>query len=190
MIPDFVVDLLAIWGMSEIVGTAIIPFLRQRHNPKTKTKGDRGSRAIFYLAFLPAIYISLYFASYEIGLLPELFIELGILVTLAGIVLRQWSIWILGRFFSPNVRIITGQKIVREGPYRILRHPAYTGFLMIFIGLGLALRTWVGTLVNIILLTAAIYYRIRVEENAMKKEFGDEYVEYSRKTKRLIPYLF
>ena len=111
-------------------------------------------------------------------------------MTLAGIVLRQWSIWILGRFFSPNVRIITGQKIVREGPYRILRHPAYTGFLMIFIGLGLALRTWVGTLVNIILLTAAIYYRIRVEENAMKKEFGDEYVEYSRKTKRLIPYLF
>ena len=190
MIPDYVVDLLGIWGLCEIVGSSIIPFLRQRHNPKTKTKSDKGSRAMFYLAFVPAIYISLYFASSEIGLLPELFTDLGILLTLAGIVLRQWAIWILGKFFSPNVRIVTGQEIVKEGPYRILRHPAYTGFLMIFIGFGLAFGTWVGTLANVILLSPAIYYRIRVEENAMRKEFGEEYIEYSRKTKRLIPLLF
>jgi len=77
-----------------------------------------------------------------------------------------------------------------EGPYRFLRHPSYTGMLMILLGLGLASRTWLGTVIILALFSLVISYRIRVEEDALKAEFGTEYLEYAKKTKRLFPFLF
>jgi protein-S-isoprenylcysteine O-methyltransferase Ste14 len=95
-----------------------------------------------------------------------------------------------GGFFSTEVKIFNNQRIVIEGPYRVLRHPSYTGLLMIMLGLGLAARTWVGTLAALLLFGWGIGYRIKVEENALKKELGDEYLDYAKKTKRLIQFLY
>jgi protein-S-isoprenylcysteine O-methyltransferase Ste14 len=106
-----------------------------------------------------------------------------------GITLRQWSILVLGRFFSTTVKIISGHRIVTNGPYCLIRHPAYTGSLLTLVGLGLASRTWVGTLVIVALFGLVYSYRISVEEKALKAEFGQEYVDYAKKTKRLIPFI-
>ena len=62
--------------------------------------------------------------------------------------------------------------------------------LMTLLGLGLASRTWLGTIIIMVLFGLVIGYRINVEEKALKGEFGKDYLEYAKKTKRLIPFLF
>jgi protein-S-isoprenylcysteine O-methyltransferase Ste14 len=177
-----------IWALSEIIGSYIIPRLRQKG--KVKARSDRGSRLVIWLGIFASIFLSDYFATNNITPIPEFFFDVGIGLMLAGIVFRQWAIWVLGRFFSTRVRIVSDHRIVMEGPYRFLRHPSYTGMLMILLGLGLASRTWLGTIIILALFSLVIGYRINVEENALKAEFGQEYLEYAKKTKRLFPLLF
>jgi len=121
--------------------------------------------------------------------LPDAFFYAGIVLMLVGIVFRQWAIWVLGRFFSTSVRILSDHRIVTNGPYQFIRHPSYTGALLTFVGLGLASRTWGGTLVIVALFGLVYGYRIEVEERALRAEFGQEYVSYAKRTKRLIPFL-
>jgi len=177
-----------VWALSEIVGSYIIPRLRQ--NGEVKTRSDRGSRLVIWLGMFIAIFLSDYFATHGITPIPEPFFYVGLFLMLIGLLFRQWSIWVLGRFFSTKVRIVNDHRIVRHGPYRYLRHPSYTGMLMLLLGLGLASRTWLGTIIILALFGLVIGYRINVEENALKAEFGDEYIEYAKKTKRLFPFLF
>jgi protein-S-isoprenylcysteine O-methyltransferase Ste14 len=177
-----------IWALSEIIGSYLIPRLRQKG--EVKTRSDRGSRIVIWLGVFMAIFLSDYFATHGITPIPETFFYVGIIVMMVGIAFRQWAIWVLGRFFSTKVRIVSDHRIVREGPYRYVRHPSYTGTLMILLGLGLASRTWLGTVIIIALFSLVIGYRIDVEENALKAEFGEDYTEYAKKTKRLIPFLF
>jgi protein-S-isoprenylcysteine O-methyltransferase Ste14 len=176
------------WALSEIIGSYIIPWLRQKG--EVKSRGDRGSRIVIWLGMFAAIFLSDYFATHGITPIPEPFFYVGLLLMLSGILFRQWAIWMLGRFFSTKVRIVSDHRIVREGPYRYLRHPSYTGMLMILLGLGLASRTWLGTLIILALFSLVIGYRVIVEENALKTEFGKEYIEYAKRTKRLLPFLF
>jgi len=185
--PIVLFSLLA-WILSEIIGAGIVPYLRRKG--EVKTKSDRGSGIVVRLGAFASIWLCFYFAMSNIAILPGWFVYVGIGMMLAGIALRQWAIWILGGFFSTSVRIISNQKIVKRGPYAILRHPSYTGLLIIMLGMGLATRTWLGIAATLVLFGSAIGYRINVEENAMKKEFGKEYMEYSKKTKRLVPFLY
>ena len=78
---------------------------------------------------------------------------------------------------------------MENGPYKYVSHPSYTGILLIFIGVGLAYQSW-GAIISIILLfTLAFGYRIRIEEKALISELGEPYIEYKKRTKRLIPFL-
>ena len=176
-----------IWALSEIIGSYVIPRLRQKGG--VKTRSDRGSRIVIWVGMFIAIFISDYFATLGITPIPEPFFYVGLSLMAIGILFRQWAIWVLGRFFSTKVRIVSDHRIVMEGPYRYLRHPSYTGTLMILLGLGLASRTWLGTLIILALFSLVIGYRINVEENALEAEFGKEYIEYAKKTKRLFPFI-
>ncbi len=71
-----------------------------------------------------------------------------------------------------------------------MRHPSYTGILLIFVAMGLATRNWLGLGIIVLLPTAALLYRIHVEEAALTGAFGKEYAEYSQRTKRLIPGIY
>ncbi len=77
--------------------------------------------------------------------------------------------------------------MIRNGPYRLVRHPVYAGEILSFIGLGLALQSWVALL--IIPVTASVFYsnRIRIEEKFLTAELGDDYVQYMKSVKRIIP---
>lgn len=144
---------------------------------------------IIWLSLFVSIAIAFYFGTNGVTLLPGGFFYLGIVLMLAGIAFRQWAILVLGRFFSTTVKILSDHRIVKNGPYHVIRHPAYTGSLLTLLGLGLASRTWGGTLVIVVLFGLVYNYRISVEEKALKAEFGQEYVDYAKKTKRLIPFL-
>jgi protein-S-isoprenylcysteine O-methyltransferase Ste14 len=71
-----------------------------------------------------------------------------------------------------------------------MRHPSYTGLLLIFLAVGLNTRNWLGLGIIVLLPLAALLYRIHVEEVALTGAFGTEYMEYSRRTKRLIPGIY
>ena len=177
-----------LWGLSEIVGGKIIP--RLRGGGTVKARGDRGSSVIIWLSIFVSIAIASLFGTNGVTLLPEPFFYLGIVLMLAGIAFRQWAIFVLGRFFSTTVRILSDHRIVTNGPYRVIRHPSYTGALLILVGLGLGSRTLAGTLIIVVLFGIVYNYRISVEEKALRAEFGQEYISYAKKTKRLIPFLF
>jgi len=79
------------------------------------------------------------------------------------------------------------QKLMRSGLYRMVRHPSYLGLLMVFVAIGIHSRNWISFVAAIVPTTAALIYRIHVEEIALRDAFGNEYVEYGRTTKRLVP---
>jgi protein-S-isoprenylcysteine O-methyltransferase Ste14 len=114
----------------------------------------------------------------------------SVMVLAAGLAIRWTAIITLGKSFSANVAVHESQKVHRTGLYRVVRHPSYLGLLLVFLAIGLHSRNWIGFTVAIIPTTAALLYRIHVEEAALNLALGDEYAEYSRVTKRLIPGVF
>ncbi len=111
-------------------------------------------------------------------------------VLAAALAIRWTAIITLGKSFSANVAIHQSQKVHRTGLYRVVRHPSYLGLLLVFLAIGLHSRNWIGFAVVLLPTTAALLYRIHVEEAALNLALGDEYAEYSRVTKRLIPGVF
>lgn len=111
----------------------------------------------------------------------------SVLVLLLGLAIRGTAIFTLGKSFSSNVAIQDSQQITRAGLYRFARHPSYLGLLLVFLAVGLHSRNWVSLAVVLVPTTAALLYRIHVEEIALTKAFGEEYAAYSKTTKRLIP---
>jgi protein-S-isoprenylcysteine O-methyltransferase Ste14 len=113
---------------------------------------------------------------------------LGLLML--GLAIRWTAIYTLGKAFSANVAIHSTQKLNQSGLFRWMRHPSYTGMMLIFLAMGLNTRNWLGLGIIVALPAAALLYRIHVEEAALTGAFGAEYVEYSQRTKRLIPGIY
>ncbi len=111
----------------------------------------------------------------------------GLLILVAGLVIRWAAIWNLGSAFSANVAIRKAQRVRTTGLYRYVRHPSYLGLVLIFLAIGIHSRNWISLAIVLVLPTVALLYRIRVEERALCAAFGEEYIAYSRMTKRLIP---
>ena len=114
----------------------------------------------------------------------------GVIVMLAGLAVRWTAIFTLGKSFSSNVAIQDAQQITRTGLYRFVRHPSYLGLLLVFFAVGLHSRNWISLAVVLLPTTAALLYRIHVEEAALAEAFGEEYVKYSKAAKRLVPGLY
>lgn len=114
----------------------------------------------------------------------------GIALMWLGIVLRQWAVLTLGRYFTIVVRVAADQDVVVRGPYRWVRHPSYTGLLLTLVGLGLALDNWLSVLALAVLPTVGLVIRIRVEEAALLSALGESYREYAERHRRLVPGLW
>ena len=176
-----------VWFASELIGAALIPRLRAR--AATRVKRDRGSRALILLTVGGSLIIALYFGYGGFERLPDWLFYPGIFLMLLGVALRQWAIAVLGRFFSLNVQVVEDHQVVDKGPYRLVRHPSYTGLLITFIGISLAVQSLGALLVLLAVFTVSFGYRIRVEEKTLLSELGESYASYMKRTKRLIPYL-
>ena len=150
---------------------------------------DRGSAALIILSVFASITVAFSLGSAGVGPLPDWVFYLGILLMIFGVVIRQWAIAVLGQFFSLTVRVAEDHRVVDKGPYRLVRHPSYTGVMITFTGLGLAVQSWPAVLVLLLVFGVAYGYRMQVEEATLASQLGEEYVAYKRRTKRLIPYL-
>jgi len=112
---------------------------------------------------------------------------LVILLIYAGIALRLYSIHVLGAFFTTTVAVAPEQTVIETGPYRLIRHPSYTGLLITLLGLGLSFTNWLSLLLMMGCALIGLSYRIHVEEKVLQEQLGQRYQEYMRRTKRLIP---
>ena len=112
-------------------------------------------------------------------------IALGLL--LVGLAIRWFSILSLGKMFTVNVAIQSDHVLYQQGFYKFVRHPSYTGLLIAFLGLAIDHGTWIDVAIIMIPITAALFYRILKEEEALIGKFGKQYEEYAARTKRLIP---
>ncbi|HTT54043.1 MAG TPA: isoprenylcysteine carboxylmethyltransferase family protein [Streptosporangiaceae bacterium] len=114
----------------------------------------------------------------------------GLLLMWSGLTLRIWAIRVLGRSFRMTVEVDPGQQVVDRGPYRWLRHPSYTGILLITTGLGLAYGNWLSPGLLVVLPAAVTTRRIFVEEAVLTGVLGQPYADYRTRTKRLVPGLW
>ena len=115
---------------------------------------------------------------------------LGVIFILLGVALRWYAIGQLGRFFTRHVAVSVDQPVVQQGPYRWIRHPAYSGTFLTMLGVGLAM-TNIASLISLLLCVfLGHFYRVIIEEKALVRTIGQPYVEYMRRTKRFIPRVF
>lgn len=153
---------------------------------------DRRSLALLWIVIGSSILLAQYVLSGPLGNLPRSsFLSLtGLVLFIAGIALRWYSIFYLGRFFTVDVAIAHKHELIDSGPYRLIRHPSYTGAILAFVGFGLSLGNWLSLLCLVLPTTAAFLWRIRVEERALTEGLGDQYCEYVQRTKRLVPFVY
>jgi len=118
------------------------------------------------------------------GWLP---VAVGVALLVGGWVFRGWAVHTLGRWFTVTVTVEPGQHVVDSGPYRLIRHPSYSGMLVTMIGMGVALDSWTSVAVAFVLPLIGIVLRIREEEPMLLRELGVPYREYAERTRRLVP---
>jgi protein-S-isoprenylcysteine O-methyltransferase len=123
-------------------------------------------------------------------ILPDtaFFVLTGLLVTCAGLGFAVQARVHLGKFWSGRPSIRIDHKIIRTGPYRVVRHPIYTGLLLGMTGTAIALG-YFWAICTIFLLLVVFIMKIRLEEKFLEEEFGEEYVSYKHEVKALIPFL-
>ena len=114
----------------------------------------------------------------------------GLVLYAAGLALRWYSVVYLGRLFTYDVAIAADHRVVDSGPYRRVRHPAYSGSLLTFLGLGLCGGNALGLAVLVTPIALAFLRRIAVEEAALTAALGSRYGDYAARTRRLIPFVY
>ncbi|WP_235916133.1 methyltransferase family protein [Antrihabitans cavernicola] len=119
---------------------------------------------------------------------PGVFI-FGIVIAAVGQGLRLRSVRELGQSFTFKVHTATDQRVVSSGPYRLIRHPSYTGALVCAFGFSIAYTNWLAPLM-VAFLALGYCVRIPAEERAMAAGLGQPYLDYMRRTKRLVPFVF
>lgn len=113
----------------------------------------------------------------------------GLLTTVAGGNFMLWSIIRLGKQYSIYVTRQEQHSLVRSGPYKLIRHPIYLGFVVWMLGFAFVFRSWGGLLIWLVVLAGTIS-KLRREERFMHEQFSTGYAEYARRTWRLIPFVY
>lgn len=160
----------------------------RRRGSVSSVRGELVFRAVFFAGILTLPLSLRLFPAAAIGSLPVFII--GAAIAWLGMLVRWWSFLTLGRLFTTIVQTSPGQPIVDRGPYRWVRHPSYTGLVAAFLGFGLMLGNWIGMLVSVGLVLAAVIYRLRGEERALVEARGAAYLEYAKDRARLLPFIW
>jgi protein-S-isoprenylcysteine O-methyltransferase Ste14 len=168
--------------------------LRDVARGKGSTTRDRGTRSLlvagWLAAFIGAIWVADQFGAASGWRLGRWHTAAGLLVMWIGLAIRIWSVFVLGSAFRTTVEVDAGQQIVDRGPYRLVRHPSYTGILLIAIGYGLTLGNWVSVAILLVVPLGTMLRRIAVEEATLTEVIGQPYTAYKERTKRLVPGLW
>jgi protein-S-isoprenylcysteine O-methyltransferase Ste14 len=114
---------------------------------------------------------------------------IGMLLIVLGSFLRRYCWRTLGEYFTGDVRVRAAQPVIRTGPYSLVRHPSYSGGLLMNVGIGLALCNWLSLALLTGTAIATYLYRVRIEERVLLEALGEPYRIYMQESKRFIPYV-
>ncbi len=114
---------------------------------------------------------------------------IGLVMIFAGFIIRLVAVAALKKNFSGRLRIRDDHTLVKTGIYRWIRHPAYLGAILMFLGIPIMLSSLLGFLV-MFLLVPYLLQRIKLEEGMLIERFGAEYEEYMGESKKLIPFVY
>lgn len=177
---------MGIWLLSEILYKKM---LKSGQNTKKK---DKSTLNILWIVIVPSIFFAVFVSNrFQFPISKEKWIFfLGEGCIIIGILFRWIIIRSLGKYFTVDVSIREDHQIKKEGFYKYMRHPSYAFALLTFVGLGLFLNNWISLAIAFIPPFLAFNYRIKVEEQALVEQFGDEYIQYRKETKKLIPFIY
>lgn len=168
--------------------------VRQRLQRKKDIVKSGDKASVWLLIILIAIG---YFLAFRIGMTHvgriyhwDTFFAIGALLSVLGLVIRITSILTLKQHFTYTVTEIEDHELIETGLYKIIRHPGYLGQVIIFIGAATSLSNWLSIVLMFIPVLCGYLYRIRVEERFMIKQLGPKYLEYQKRTRRLIPWIY
>ena len=162
---------------------------------KRAVRRQAAGSLLLHMAIMVAAFLLLFFARLSVGPLAWRFVPespliawTGFVVTAVGCAFAIWARLLLGGNWSSSVTVKRDHRLIRKGPYTIVRHPIYTGLLLGLLGTALALGEVRG-LVGLALAFIGWRMKSRIEEGFMTAEFGAEYTEYQRQVKALIPFV-
>jgi protein-S-isoprenylcysteine O-methyltransferase len=178
-----------------------LALMRTRLSGDPSRRADRGSLRLLFAVIFASIGLAWLTAravpQARIDALPGLgpdamagVYRCGVALFLAGLGLRWYAIGYLGRLFTFDVAIAADHPVIDTGPYRFIRHPAYTGSLLTFLGVGLCGGNLLALPVLMTPIACAFLRRIGIEEAALETGLGTPYRDYARRTKRLIPFVY
>ncbi len=176
------------WFALEI-GLLVRDLIRRR----ARIGQDRGTRGIVALSLGGSIFAGILLRTWLPALdtpVPDVFAVAGLVVIWAGLVLRVWAVLTLGGSFSTFVQVDSEQAVVSSGPYRWVRHPSYTGLLLVALGFGIGARNWLSIVVCAVVPLLGLVPRIAVEESELIRTLGARYRDYQKGTDRLVPKLW
>ncbi len=166
----------------------------RRRSPAGAQTNDRRSGLVLTIGIWFGIFAGYFFAfgapAFAIPWHHTLLFALGIALMLVGIIFRQYSIRVLGKYFTTRVAVQPGQTVVESGPYRWIRHPSYSGSLITVLGVALSFANWLSLIFVLLVPFLGYSYRVWVEENTLVKSLGQPYRDYMKRTKRFIPYIY
>jgi len=175
------------WLLSEILLNRLV----RSKKPDSKDV-DKNSMNLIWVAIVVSMTLGILCANYWTArIIPAgIALYLGSGLILTGMIIRFAAIRSLGKFFTVNLGIQDNHRLIRTGLYKYIRHPSYSGSLLSFAGFCLSLNNWLSLLIIMIPVIATFINRINIEEKLLLRQFGSEYKEYKRKTKRLAPLIY
>jgi len=187
---------LLVLGIAYPAGSIIYYFIRRQPFWKSAQAGGRareetGDRSFWLI--LPGFLVAFFASPLEWMYLPAVLPRLlwmqitGLVLILSAVALRVWTRAHLRGLYSGHVEVLAGHRLVQSGPYRFVRHPGYTGFLLMTLGVAIGYSSLIGLAAVPVLLLPGLAYRMKVEERLLTEQFGEDYRTYIRKSKKLIP---
>jgi len=114
--------------------------------------------------------------------------SVGLILNVAGMAFLVWARQRLGRNWSQTVSAKEEPELVTSGPYRYIRHPMYTGGFIACLGSAIVAG---GAFVFLLLFLGAIFlWRVGAEDKLMEQQFPNEYPDYKKRTKAVIPFVW
>ncbi len=187
---------LLILGIAYPAGGAVYYFIYHKPFWQSSRTGDAireesGDRSFWLI--LPGFLVNFFAAPLEWMTIPGWIPRLpwmqgaGIGLIILAMVIRVWARAQLRGQYSGHVEVMAGHRLVKSGPYRFVRHPGYTGFLLMTLGVAISYSSLIGLIAIPVILAPGLAYRMKVEERLLTDQFGDDYREYAGRSKKIIP---
>ena len=183
----FIFIVSSVWFLSEFF------LARTKRSLPSDKQEDKSSLRTIWTTIILSVNAGVFMGIQRLGhieLQNALMPFVGYIFIICGLIIRWTAVLTLKRQFTVDVSIRSGHKIISHGIYRIIRHPSYLGTILSFLGLGIYFSNYISIIVIALPITIVFLYRISIEEQALIQSFGDEYRDYCKTTRRLIPRIY